>query len=345
MYGPRRSLGLGLWLSAALFIVTAQQPALAQEAPETPQTRCTGKNLLDKLSATDPARHARIVENADTLENGQAIFWKLERAGNAPSYLFGTIHLTDNRIKRLKDTTKNAIRASKTLLIENANLSAEAAGQAYKAAAEAAVFTDGRSLDILLSKDEFDKILQLAGAGVPASALRLYRPWIVSLMIAASDCERRRMQRGYRVLDMALAERAQVNGIPVGGLETTEEQLSALASIPDDDQLGILRANIALIDETEDLRETMVQLYLGRRIGVLWDLQLALAEKAGVPASAYASFQQTLIVERNRKMREAALPHLEKGGAFIAVGALHLPGKTVLVELFREAGYTATAIE
>ncbi|HEX2840576.1 TraB/GumN family protein [Hyphomicrobium sp.] len=341
----RSGRSIGLWLIAVLFIASTHRPATSQEAPETSQTRCTGKNLLDKLSATDPALHARIVENANALENGQAIFWKLERPGSPPSYLFGTVHLTDNRIKRLRDTTKNAIRASKTLLIENANLSPEATGRAYVAAAESAVFTDGRTLDSLLSKEEFDQVRKSAGESVPADALRLYRPWIVSLMIAASDCERRRVQSGYRVLDMALAERAQVNGIPVGGLETTEDQLTALASIPDDEQLGILRANIALIDENENLRETMVQLYLRRRIGALWDLQLALAEKAGVPASAYASFQKTLIVDRNRKMREAALPHLEKGGAFIAVGALHLPGKTGLVELFREAGYTATAIE
>lgn len=341
----RSGRSIGLLLVAALFIADASRPAAAQEAPETSQTRCTGKNLLDKLSATDPARHARIVENADTLENGQAIFWKLERPGSPPSYLFGTIHLTDSRIKRLKAATKNAIRASKTFLIENANLSPEATKRAYAAAAQQAVFSDGRSLDTLLSKEEFHKIRKSAGEGVPAAALRLFRPWIVSLMIATSDCERRRIQSGYRVLDMALLERAQVNGIPVDGLETTEEQLTALASIPNDDQLAILRANIALIDENENLRETMVQLYLRRRIGALWDLQLALAEKAGVPASAYASFQKTLIVERNRKMREAALPHLEKGGAFIAVGALHLPGKTGLVELFREAGYTATAID
>ncbi len=336
---------IGLWLIAALFIAHASHPAAAQEAAETSQTRCTGKNLLDKLSATDPALHARIVENANTLENGQAIFWKLERPGSPPSYLFGTIHLTDSRIKRLKDTTKNAIRSSKTLLIENANLSPEATGRASVAIATTAVFNDGRSLDALLSKEEFDKVRKSTGGAIPAAALRLYRPWIVSLLISASDCERRRIESGYRVLDLALAERAQANGIPVGGLETTEQQLAALASIPEHDQLGILRANIALIDENENLRETMVQLYLRRRIGALWDLQLALAEKAGVSASVYTSFQTTLIVERNRKMREAALPHLEKGGAFIAVGALHLPGKTGLVELFREAGYTATAID
>jgi uncharacterized protein YbaP (TraB family) len=39
------------------------------------------------------------------------------------------------------------------------------------------------------------------------------------------------------------------------------------------------------------------------------------------------------------------VPHLAEGGAFIAVGALHLPGRHGLVALLREAGYTVTAME
>ena len=38
-------------------------------------------------------------------------------------------------------------------------------------------------------------------------------------------------------------------------------------------------------------------------------------------------------------MAERAAPLLAKGGAFIAVGALHLTGKNGLIERFRAAGY------
>jgi uncharacterized protein YbaP (TraB family) len=38
-------------------------------------------------------------------------------------------------------------------------------------------------------------------------------------------------------------------------------------------------------------------------------------------------------------MAANAEPYLAKGNAFIAVGAMHLPGKDGLVELFRQAGY------
>jgi uncharacterized protein YbaP (TraB family) len=35
---------------------------------------------------------------------------------------------------------------------------------------------------------------------------------------------------------------------------------------------------------------------------------------------------------------------LEQGGAFIAVGALHLPGPGGLIERFRAAGYAVTRV-
>ena len=49
--------------------------------------------------------------------------------------------------------------------------------------------------------------------------------------------------------------------------------------------------------------------------------------------------------DRARRFRDAALPYLEEGGAFIAVGALHLAGDSGLVELIRGAGYTVSAVD
>jgi len=40
----------------------------------------------------------------------------------------------------------------------------------------------------------------------------------------------------------------------------------------------------------------------------------------------------------------SAPPLLASGGAFIAVGALHLAGKTGLIERFRAEGFTVTKV-
>jgi len=44
-------------------------------------------------------------------------------------------------------------------------------------------------------------------------------------------------------------------------------------------------------------------------------------------------------------MRDRALSFLRRGGAFIAVGAVHLPGKEGLLSLFQTEGYNVDALE
>ena len=43
-------------------------------------------------------------------------------------------------------------------------------------------------------------------------------------------------------------------------------------------------------------------------------------------------------------MAKRSAPIIDRGDAFIAVGALHLPGRDGLVARLRQAGYTVTAV-
>jgi uncharacterized protein YbaP (TraB family) len=58
-----------------------------------------------------------------------------------------------------------------------------------------------------------------------------------------------------------------------------------------------------------------------------------------------ADFEKKMITGRNHHMADRALDTIAKGNAFMAVGALHLPGKEGLVELFRNQGYTVTSMK
>ena len=47
---------------------------------------------------------------------------------------------------------------------------------------------------------------------------------------------------------------------------------------------------------------------------------------------------------RNRVMADRMAARLNRGGAFIAVGALHLPGERGLLSLLSQRGYTVTRV-
>ena len=146
------------------------------------------------------------------------------------------------------------------------------------------------------------------------------------------------------MLDLQVAAEAQKHGIAIKGLETIEDQLSALAAIPDDQQIAMLKVGLKYIDRADDMTETLVQMYVKRQIGAAMPFQLALAAQTGTSPSAFDGFKKVLLIDRNAKMRNAALPLLEEGNAFIA-SALHLPGPAGLVALLRQSGYTVTPVE
>jgi uncharacterized protein YbaP (TraB family) len=302
--------------------------------------------MLTEMQSTLPASYQAIMDESRQTSNTDAILWKIEKPGIAPSYLMGTMHLTDPRIAQLPDKAKDAIAHAKSVALEVADLSDTAVAAAMAKAQGLLVYTDGTTLTAQLSDDEFKKVQQVVTkAGMPEASAVVLKPWLISMLLATSDCERKQVASGAKVLDLKVEAEAQKDGLTVTGLETIEKQLSALASIPNDQQIAMLKVGLKYADRSDDLMETLVQMYLKRQIGAAMPFQLALAAEAGVPASAFDGFKKILLIDRNAGMRDAALPLLDKGNAFIAVGALHLVGPAGLVALFRERGYTVTAAE
>ena len=328
-----------------LTLVVVSWPS-ASFAKKKTESVCVGQNMLPEFRQRDPEAFDRIVATSQSSPNDGAVFWRVDREGLEPSYLLGTLHLTDKRVTTLSQAVKGALSNSKVVALEVADLSAAATAAAIVKAKDLIIFTDGTRLDRLLSREEFDLAKkQLATIGLPAIAAPVLKPWVVSMALAVSACERKQIQSGRLVLDMVIATEARKKKIPVVGLETIKSQLNALSSISIAEQLKLLRTSLAYVDRANDLAETLVELYMQRRIGLALPLQTYLAKKARINVDEFGEFQSKILIKRNREMRVKALPLLAKGGAFIAVGALHLVGEDGLVALIRNAGYAVTPVE
>ena len=92
----------------------------------------------------------------------------------------------------------------------------------------------------------------------------------------------------------------------------------------------------------EDWYITMIDLYIQERPVFALPLMERMPDLA-VMAEATQDMQPTLIDERNLRMRDRLLPILEKGEAFVAVGAMHLSGENGLVELLGRADIPSRA--
>jgi uncharacterized protein len=320
----------------------AKPAAVASTAPE----QCGGKDMLAEMQTAEPDLYHRIVDQAAKLENTEAILWKVEKNGAEPSYLFGTIHIPDKRVVTLPAKVQAAFDQSKTVALEVANTSDAALVEAMGKVPQLLAYADGATLKAQLTGDEFKKVQALvAKSGLPGDAAVVLKPWLISMLLAITDCQRSQISAGQDALDKRLEKDAVKRGATVVGLETVESQLTAMASVPNDQQILMLKSGLAYADRSDDMIETLVQMYLKRQIGATMPFEQALGEKSGVPASAYDGFIKMLLVDRNARMRDAAKPIFDKGQAFVAIGALHLPGKTGMVALLREAGYIVTAVE
>ena len=88
----------------------------------------------------------------------------------------------------------------------------------------------------------------------------------------------------------------------------------------------------------------MLRLYRESRPAEILPVSDAAGALSKAERSAQDEFTHVLLVDRNAVMAKRAAPLLASGGAFIAVGALHLTGKDGLIERFRADGYTVTRI-
>lgn len=307
---------------------------------------CVGTDLLDELAREDPARWQRVLTDAKATINTEARLWRIERAGTPASYLLGTLHSTDPRITALSPALQAAIAATRRTAIEIADVSSSAMLDVIKTDPDLVLYLDGRSIAQQLTAAEMQTVVaRLRLAGMPAELVASLRPWFAYTLLSLPDCERVRKSEGINVLDLVVAEQSRRQGSEVVGLESIEEQLGALAAVPEAEQFNMLRMAVAWSDRSADVLESVQQRYLRREMGAAWPLNAALAAKAGIASRTFRGFQEKVVVDRNFLMRDRSLPYLAEGRTLIAVGALHLTGEYGLVALYRQAGYTVTPVE
>jgi len=345
----RRPLDLTLWLIVAAHLVALLSfllilGSLSPAKADTPA--CSGTNLLEELKAENPATYAQVIAEGDKVPNGKNIFWKIEKPGLATSYLLGTMHVTDPRVLKMPAGAQEAQSRAKTIVVESDEVLDEKKSMAVLLMKpELTMFTDGRSLDSLVPKDDLQVLQEgLKSRGITYSAVSRMKPWMLMGVVALPACELARKGEKNVFLDKKIALQATAEGKQIKGLETLEEQVGAINSLPMDLQVKSIVEAVRLGKKMDDLFFTMTDLYLAQQIGVLTPLMKAVAPDGTDDESGYGDFDKLIITKRNHLMAERAAPILAEGPTFIAVGAAHLPGEEGLVELLRKQGFTVTAV-
>ncbi len=345
-----RSSAAAMWalaLANILFVlaVAATLMALAGKAhAANPAATCSGADMLARIRAEQPEASAKIEADAAATRNGSGLLWKIDKAGLEPSYLFGTMHMTDPRVVSLTPPAQAAFDASRTVVIETTDMLDQSKLMAsLMTSPDLMMFTDDTTLTSLLSAEDRAIVEKgLAERGIPLASVIKMKPWMLAAMVSLPACEMSRKAAGEPMLDVKLAQEALAAGKQLGGLETAKSQLEAMASLPLEFHIDGLVETLKLGAGAEDIGETMIGIYKTGEIGKFIPFMRAAVPTQKSGDAGYAAFEEKMITARNATMATNAETYLARGKAFIAVGALHLPGDEGVIEKLRRAGYTVT---
>ncbi len=260
------------------------------------------------------------------------LLWRI--SGNnlqKPSYLYGTMHLTDERLFNLGDSVYKAIENSEGFAteIDPQEFTPFMIDETKKSIMQSVRLKDK------MSRTEFNrygkilakKLNKNADDITTADVLREKNKWI-------SDSYRTGKMQTF--LDVYLFDIARRQGKWTGGVEDIQDQ-EGLIDLVDESDIEELALN-------DDNRETKKEYNLSQNTFIKIYLDNNLNAIDSISNLGDSLYEDALLVKRNKKMamRMDSLGHIRS--MVFAVGAAHLPGDKGLIALLKQKGFTVEPV-
>lgn len=264
-----------------------------------------------------------------------ALLWKVTGNGlKKPSYIFGTYHFLTNGFVDTIPAVKNAYAASEAVVGE---LNIDSSIQTPMMEAS---LLKGTTLQQALP----DTLYTTAGnwlkeeAGFDIAQLNQVSPFaVMSIAMAITQQKYFPNKPGEVQLDTYFQQAAKKEGKKVMGLETIQMQINALFG-----QLTLER-QVTLLSELFKEKEGLKEM-VGIMNTAYTTENLDALEQLMVGSSYRPEEREALLDVRNNYWMQQLPGLMEEQALFVAVGALHLVGKTGLINQLKEKGYTVTPV-
>jgi uncharacterized protein YbaP (TraB family) len=262
----------------------------------------------------------------------QGILYECRMPDLAPSYLMGTLHSSDPRVLALVADAEGRLQKSQRLVLEMVP-----DGSSMTAIMLAGMLPRGEALDTLLEPGLVDQVLRVAAErGLPREVVLRMKPWSLATTLSLPPGE-----TGL-FLDLRLYHLAQEGDLEILGLESADEQLALFDELPVRDQVALLEQAVKIQPELPMQFDALVDAYVGGDLAALERLSRRQQHALGSRLGGW--FQEDLVDARNERMADRLAPILRRGGAFVAVGALHLPGDEGLLARLAAMGCALSAL-
>jgi hypothetical protein len=244
------------------------------------------------------------------------------------SWVLGTINVDDPRVLDLSPPVAAAFRESTTVVTEMAMDPATAV-----AAGRAMLHPTPEEARREMGPDLYARAVPaLEAHGQSPGTARRLRTWAAALLLNLPPPGSRPF------LDQQLYREALTAGKSVTGLESLAEQLAPFRELSAQEQRRLLATTLDHFAEIQGSVPELIEAWLARDLAALRTLSATPVALSPREQALQDRLYGELVETRNRRMAARLAPRLEAGGAFVAVGALHLPGETGVLGLLERAG-------
>lgn len=249
---------------------------------------------------------------------GAMPLWQIEGESNR-IYILGSMHLLPPGRVGLPEPVIAAYEDADVLVME-IDLDALDPGQSQETVMRLGIDPQGRTLATLLGARDYAAAEKKAAAlGIELTPLEPFEPWMAAITITQMQL----LQLGFSVdsgIEQQLLRRARRDGKAVRGLETLEEQLSALDSPPLAAQREFL---LTTLDEAAGIEERIEDLVTAWQQADLPAMERELLQTFSDQPELY----RRMVVERNRNwVRQIEKMQRDRRNYLVVVGTLHLIG-------------------
>lgn len=269
-------------------------------------------------------------QKSNSQNNGQkkyqGLLWEITGNGlKTPSYLFGTMHVSNKMVFHLADSFYYALKNVQTVAIElNPEkwqvemVRLDKLQKGYKTFVQTAAedYLNEKSFKIEDYEDELKQALQA-------------EPLVVNGLLYRSNVSREDFEEDT-FLDLYIYQTAKKLGKKTTGVEdflTTEKLvLEAYADMANEKKPNTTSVEIPL-----DLDKKIEDAYRHGDLDLLDSLEIISIKSE--------AFRNKFLIARNEIQANSMDTILKKNSLFAAVGAAHLPGKKGIIEILRSKGY------
>ena len=263
---------------------------------------------------------------AQTYKTGVAFI--VQKCGGLPNVIIGTMHSDDPKLLEMHKASLPIIKSSKSALFE-IKFDADAMKKTLSAMYYPA--QSGLTLKNVVGAELYQRFDSVAKHQDPAQE-RL-KPWAAAVMLQYPQD----VADGV-ALDMRLQNIAKEKGVNVVGLEKPLEQLNIFDSLPKEEQVTMLKDALDNLKPNGSIQLKMQIAYEAKNLNDLYGLVGETINLSSNKASA-KELMKKMLYDRNIKMAERMNQYFEKGNAFVAIGALHLPSSEGVLSLLESKGY------